>query len=123
MPGLVKEEAKKELEGLLEQGKSSIQKQQESLLTPEQKKEREEKKAQDAKDAETKRLEVEKQAKADAELLSKKDEEIKDEAEKNARPNCWKRKKRKKKPNCPQRTGLRTSNPRLKSALMSLRTS
>jgi hypothetical protein len=82
MPGLDKEEAKKDLEGLLEQGKSSIQKQQESLLTPEQKKAQEEKKVQDAKDAETKRLEVEKQAKLDAELLSKKDEEIKDEAEK-----------------------------------------
>lgn len=83
MPELKKEEAKKELEGLLEQGKSSIQKQQESLLTPEQKKEQEEKKIKDSNEAEVKRLEVEKQAKLDAELLSKKDDEIKDEAEKN----------------------------------------
>lgn len=94
MPELKKEEAKKELEGLLEQGKSSVQKQQETLLTPEQKKEQEEKKAQDIKDAETKRLEVEKQAKLDAELLSKKDEEIKDEAEKKRRAELLEKKEK-----------------------------
>lgn len=82
MAELKKEEAKKELEGILEKEKSTVQKSAEEALPEAERKALEAKKAEDKKKAEEARIAAEAQAKADAELLVKKDEEIKDEAEK-----------------------------------------
>lgn len=79
---IVVEEARKELEGILEKEKSTVQKSIEAAMPEAERKALATKKAEDEKKAEETRITVEAQAKADAELLVKKDEEIKDEAEK-----------------------------------------
>jgi hypothetical protein len=83
MPEPVKvEEAKKELEGILNKGKTEIQKAKEAQMSETEKKSLEAKQAEDKKKAEEARIVAEAQAKKDAELLAKKDEEITDEADK-----------------------------------------
>lgn len=82
MAELKKEELKKELEGILEKEKSTIQESKEASMPEEERKALETKRAEDEKKAEETRIAAEAQAKKDAELLVKKDEEIKDEAEK-----------------------------------------
>ncbi|MDD5355079.1 MAG: hypothetical protein PHY56_00855 [Candidatus Omnitrophica bacterium] len=82
MAELTKEQVKKNLEEKLAKEASKIQKTQEDAMPEAERKALEAKKAEDAKKAEETRIASEAQAKKDAELLLKKDEEIKDEAEK-----------------------------------------
>jgi len=70
------EDAKKELEGVLNKEKSAVQKSREAQMSEVDKKSLETKQAEDKKKAEETRIQAEAQAKKDAELLTKKDEEI-----------------------------------------------
>jgi hypothetical protein len=82
MPELKVEDAKKDLNGILEKEKSAIQKSKEMSMSDEERKSLEAKQAEDKKKAEEARIAAETQAKKDAELLAKKDEEITDAADK-----------------------------------------
>jgi unconventional prefoldin RPB5 interactor 1 len=82
MAEINKEQAKKDLEAKLAQEASKVQKTQEESLPEAERKALEIKKAEEVKKAEDARVSAEVQAKKDAELILKKDEEIKDEVEK-----------------------------------------
>ena len=77
-----KDEAKKELDGILGKEESKIKDNRKSLMSESELKALEAKEKEDAKKAEESRLALEAQAKKDAELLLKKDEELTEETDK-----------------------------------------
>ena len=94
MAELKKEEAKKELEGLVGKAESDIQKNKEASMSPEEKKAFEAKRDEDAKKAEEARIQAEAQAKKDAALLLMKDEDIKDEADRKRKAELLEKQKK-----------------------------
>ena len=82
MPELKVEEAKKELEGIVGKEKDSAQRAKESLLSKEERESLEAQKQEEKKKAEEERVKAETQAKKDAEILTKKDEELSDDDKK-----------------------------------------
>jgi len=85
-----KDDAKKELQDVLDKEKKSIQENQKSLLSEERRKALEAQEAKEKKEAEEKRIAIEAQAKKDAELLLKKDEEITDEQDRKRKTELLK---------------------------------
>jgi len=78
MVEIKKDEAKKDLQNLVNKSKADIEKEKESLMSAEEKKRTDEAKAE----AEKKRKDAEAQATKDADILKKKDEELSDEDKK-----------------------------------------